>query len=448
MLIETLPIEILGLIIKNLGYGSIYISCLVNKKWNIIGKSVYKDKFKKEKKEEKKYFRQQKRKCNLIIIIKSLIENSYFNLIEFIFEIHSISVIKRENKLDYENSKEDFEINKNNLKFGIISEDQADELILIAILCGNKIILNFLISKGFGVSNFSLNISAEKGHFEIAAYLIEKEICYPDAYCFGFCIMGGNLDMVKLLHSIKAPHFNVCRHATECKKYDILKFLIENQYSFDRSLCEKIGRDGNRDMLLYLEKKVGLSPEILGPIAESGNIDLLKEFMLKGYDIKFDTLYFALCSKNLEMIKFIITRIDVDKLEIKTIVNDNIIFYTLEIIEYFYEENYLDLESIRNEICDGNKVNIELVSWINKKQPLDISIFKNAVKNYCKELLIFFEEIGFIEQMSLKEKEMICQFAKRENSEETEESLKWLQKRGFPLDDKYSDEDQILYHNL
>lgn len=123
----------------------------------------------------------------------------------------------------------------------------------------------------------------------------------------------GNLEMVKYLFDFLQPHeFFVCMAVEESFKnehWDIVKFLIEPEWTKYLFLIDKACRNGKMEIINYfISKGYLLNRDKVRNACLNGHLDIVKIFVTQGGDISSDFIMLenACKSKNLELIKYLV----------------------------------------------------------------------------------------------------------------------------------------------
>ena len=227
-------------------------------------------------------------------------EDGHYEIIKFLVEKIKIPIHKYESSLYIASAEGHYNIVQLLVENGVCTNNKMT--LNKACLNGHFDIVKYLMEKGANINDESLYFAANGGHSEIFRYLIEKG---ADINNRGYEILrsasyGGNLEIIKYL--IYHQSQNVVNYS------DILiDFIFNDNLEIIRLLVDLKGAKINTN-----EKNREL--DLLCCAITRGNLEIFLYLLEKGSDIdanSYKLLEYAILGENIEIIKFLIKKIDV-----------------------------------------------------------------------------------------------------------------------------------------
>jgi ankyrin repeat protein len=177
--------------------------------------------------------------------------------------------------------------------------------------------VKYFIDKGHKLDQHDFSYAAVNGHIDIVKYVYDNVQNFDGGFFFLSAARGGQLDLMKYLHSIGQtsdpneitdPEDNASDFIARCKDLEALKWLHENGFAFGNFVGFYAAENGSVEMLKYLnDNGVDLKSkyEICDMAAGSGSLEALKYLVSLGCTFTDETFCYAVSSDNIEVIEYV-----------------------------------------------------------------------------------------------------------------------------------------------
>uniref|UniRef100_A0A6C0AE94 Uncharacterized protein n=1 Tax=viral metagenome TaxID=1070528 RepID=A0A6C0AE94_9ZZZZ len=303
------------------------------------------------------------------------------------------------------------------------------------------------------------------GHIELFKYLFFKS-CIPeevfdqsssDTNLFEIACKNGHLNIVKLIHKKAKPPKSWFNVKFGCENFEVLKFLFEQGYPYDKTVCALLSTKNNLKNLKYchennfpwdsrtlknalingsyecfkyaIENECIWTPDNIHSYENEmvyyactsknqGSIKCLKFLKKIGkYELNHgEALINAAYNNNLDAIKFILENYDLSDSPDNSSIKDFVSYPFEKCIEYSIQFNYFEIfrycldfykDKINIEILERDILkfaldgNMKFLNYLDEKYNFDnlirnVNFLENACKSNNIECVKFFVEKGFI----------------------------------------------------
>ena len=309
--------------------------------------------------------------CKILKLIEILVKITSFNYISFSIH-HKILFL-----LKYFNDKK-YAFPQNCCIYAASHEDLS--------------IINFLISIKINITNDLISKAAEIGNYRMVKYCITKGFPIDNYHIYEMAIVGGNLEIFKLLHenNIISDKFEDYILAADYGRLNFIIWCIENNYIDDHlheHILDTCIQTNRLHILDYYandqQLRIKINIHIISKVIQYGKINIIEWFIANGIDIDHNCINAAIWYNNYDILVYL-TNIGIVPNK-KDIIKDcvkradiQILRHVHKIFDCEFTDNICDV-AVKNNNFECLKYLVENGAIKTKSAILEAVKYKNPV---------------------------------------------------------------------
>ncbi len=155
--------------------------------------------------------------------------------------------------------------------------------------------------------NKTFEYAVENGNFDILKWMLENNFPKNES-TFEYAVENGNLDILKWMLDNNFPKDErTFEYAAQNGNFDILKWMFENNFPKDEWTFTFAAKNGNLDILKWMfENNFSKDEWIFTFAAKNGNLDILKWMFNNNFPKNKSTFAYAVENSNLNILKWML----------------------------------------------------------------------------------------------------------------------------------------------